>query len=229
MGIHIMPPLFKIVMPEVKTAIFYPDAHPESTTVDGFVAHETVGSWAEVQGGDGDYHIDTGTGLEVTIRASSQRNKWYMLRRSIILFDISSLGAIEVRKATISLYGNDKNDTLGISPTINIFESNPASNTDLVNADYTTLGDTPLAAAISYSAFSTTSYNDFTLNAASRALIQVASKGDGIVKLGVREASYDAPNNAPGWHDLTNPIATFEFWSADKGGDYRPKLTLEYV
>ncbi|MBA7637575.1 hypothetical protein ES703_45221 [subsurface metagenome] len=222
MGIHIMAPFYKLVMPEAKQAIFYP-------SLDGRVGFEAVGTWAEVRDGLGDHHEDVGNAMDVQIRTSAIANRFFNFYRMIFLFDISGLCPLTVRKATISLYGVIKSNNLVGNPAISIFESNPASNIALADADYSSLGTAPLANIISFASFVLLDMNVFTLNAAGRALLQAAANRDGIVKLGAREANYDAPDNEPAWHDGANPTSSFDVWTIEKGGIHRPYLTLDYV
>ena len=130
--------------------------------------------------------------------------------------------------AVLTVYGSGKSDGLNISPTINVFASNPASNTQLIPADYATLGSTPLCdTPITYADFKTGTPGDpntFALNAAGLAAISKT----GITKLGLREASYDAPDIAPPpW--VADKMSAITSWSADKGGLYKPKLVVTYT
>lgn len=211
------------------TYICHPDAYPGWSTVDGCVSYENVGFWDVVHGADGDTARPAVDTLVVRLRAAGIANKWYSLNRSIMLFDISNLGSIQVDKVTLGIYGRYKRDQMGLFPSINIFSSNPESNIALVATDYATLGDTPLSFPIGYENFNVDGWNYFTLNTAGRTLVQSASEGDGMVKLGAREASYDAPNRAPEWPGTGNPSSEFWFWSADKGDIYKPQLIIEYT
>jgi len=213
-------------VPEEMT--FYPDAHPESTSVDGYVgdftSHQT---WPDKVGAAGTQQNDDGIYLLLYILADDWANTWTTLNRSILLFDTSALpDACTVTAATLYLYGSRKVDNLGISPTLNLYSSNPASDNALVNQDYATLGSIPFCdTPITYAAFKTGDPGDpnlFALNAAGLAAISKT----GITKLGLREASYDVPVNVPAW--ISDAGSHFRLFSADKGGDYRPKLVVTY-
>ena len=204
--------------------VFYPDAHPESTSVDGYAESGIVdAAWATVRVAAGAAAIDSADGLFVQFNSFTSANTWRHIFRAILLFDTSSIpdDAI-ITSATLSIYGSVKTDTGSYAPTINVYASLPASSTALIGSDYSTLGTTALATAIAYASWSTTGYNDFTLNAAGIAAINLS----GITKLGLREATYDAPNNAPTWVSGTG--AKMEGWSAEKGTTFRPKLTVTY-
>src|SRR3989344_4566684 len=89
--------------------------------------------------------------------------------------------------------------------------------------DYTTLGTTALATAISYTNWSISDYNDFTLN--SSGLAQISKTG--ISKFGMREASYDVANTQPTWGSGQEFSVSGRF--ADKAGTSEdPKLVVTH-
>lgn len=211
---------------------FYPDAHVESTSVDGRVEdYGTRQSWAEKVGAIGSTSDDDGDYLSIYMIADDGQDEWCNLMRSILLFDISALpGGCNILSAILYIYGNSKVDGLNISPTINVFASNPASDDDLIATDYATFGSTPFCdTAITYAGWNTGAPGDpnlFTLNGAGITALETALAGAGILKLGLREATYDAPTNPPNWTaDLNSSIHGY---SVDKGTTYRPKLVVTY-
>ncbi len=219
----VLPP----VVPEEMT--FYPDADPEVTSVDGRLYYlKTNQDFSFIVTGPGSGSDDSSDYLNATIYSGELLDKWDQIYRSILLFDTSTLpDDCTIISAILSVYGNSKSDNLNISPTLNVFASNPASNTALVKEDYATLGSTPFCdTPIAYADFKTGTPGDpnaFTLNAAGLSAINKT----GVTKLGLREASYDAPDIAPAW--IADKHSTMVAWSADKGGDYRPKLVVTYT
>ena len=221
------------------SATYYPDANPETTTVDGVVyqtyASASGVSWATIIAAAGTGFGDTATTLYPTyIRAdgAGYNDKWRYLYKGIILLDISGLPPnAENFAATFSLYGNAKADTLGITPDVNIYSSAPASNTALAAGDFDSLGSTPFSTAISYADWliSTTSpyWNNFVLNAAGLAALQTAYEGDGILKLGARNANYDVSGTPPTW--TAGGQSYLIAYSADQGAGYKPKLVVTYT
>lgn len=206
----------------------YPDADPESTSVDGRLWRSMSNSvWHDLVVGAGGASQDSTKYLNATIYSGDWVDHWDIIYRSIILFDTSALpDGCTILSAVLTVYGEGKSDGLNISPTINVFASNPSSNTALIAADYATLDSTPLCdTPIAYADFNTGTPGDpntFALNATGLALISKT----GITKLGLREATYDAPDNAPAW--TADKVSSMVAWSADKGGDYRPKLVVTY-
>lgn len=207
------------------SATYYPDADEESTSVDGGVKHvDDAGlTWAAIRGAAGTAASDSTVETNVRIYSDELTDKWRNLMRTIFLFDTSALpdGAV-ISAATLSLFGVTGWDNLSITPDINIYSSNPASNIALEAGDFDSLGDTEFATAITYAGWSTTGYNDFTLNASGRAAISKS----GVSKFGSRNANYDAANSAPNWSNYTDSL--IRHYCAELGSGYKPKLVVTY-
>jgi len=202
---------------------FYPDAHTETTSVDGIAGHVATSTWAAIQGGAGTESNDT-SATSSFFYICTYNAGWYGIYRSIFLFDTSALpdGAIKTG-ATLSLYGSSKEDTFSpvIAPDINIYSSAPASNTALVAGDYDSLSAIGLSTAITYAGWSTTGYNDFALN--DLTVISLTN----VTKLGVRNACYDAANSAPGWQN--SKYSQLAGYYTEQGTGYKPKLVVTYT
>ena len=198
-------------------------------SVDGRCRHEEdPQTWANIQGGAGDYANDDADQFYAPdIVSSATAGKWKNINRCLILFDTSGIGAgAVVTAAVMSTHGVSKQKTLvDVSPTINVFSSLPASNIALVPGDFNSCGTTPFCdTAIAYNDWDISDYNDFTLNAAGRAAVIV----DGISKLGLREATYDAPNQEP-TPQSAQEIVSINSYTADKGAGFKPKLVVTYT
>lgn len=212
------------------TLTVYPDAHVETTSVDGRVGQSEKLSWANLRTAAGNSAVDYSATTDiVVIRADEVTNYWDYLIRSIFLFDTSALpDGCRISSAVFSIHGNSKSNTLGLSGTdfkINVYASDPASNIALVTGDFDSLAavalcDTP----ITYDDFDITGYNNFTLNAAGLALISKT----GITKFGIREVTFDVSGTTPTWasgHEVTVLNAYF----AEQGGGNRPRLVITYT
>lgn len=210
------------------TIIFTPDAHPESTSVDGWVREFDLDglTWAEIRGGSGYDANDDSFRLTANIQADAAANKWQQLVRTIMLFNTSSLPDDEpIVSVTLTLTGRSGADNLGISPSMNIYSSNPASIGAIVAGDFDSLGTTPFATAIAHSSWNQEGENIFTLNADGIAAISKT----GITKLGARLVC-DAEDEEPSWSEGQKQ-SSFNFYSADEtsgGVSYPPKLTVTY-
>jgi hypothetical protein len=207
---------------------FYPDADPETSSVDGYVGDDWGGqTWAQLIARPGTNITDNWTGLFLTyISSASTTDRWDYLMRAIILFNIADLGeAATITGVVESLYGYGKNDAPSWSPDVNIYSSNPASNTTLAAGDFDSLGSTAFCdTAITYAGFSTAGYNNFTLNASGLATVPVRG---GVVKFGTRNANYDVAATSPSWASLKTSF--FLAYAAEKGTDYKPKLVVTYT
>jgi len=211
------------------TLTVYPDANPETSTVDGRTQHYIAAgaAWATIQTGGGTeaFDADTESRPIILIAADDENDKWTQIIRSIFLFDTSALPANAViSSATLSLYGTaDTLDLEGWLPNGTVYSSNPASNTALVAGDHDSLGSTAFSDTIAYGDWNTNNYNVFTLNAFGRAAIPL----DGIAKFGLRNTNYDVENTAPAW--ASEKYSAFYGYFSDKGSGYKPKLVVEYT
>ncbi|OGO14671.1 MAG: hypothetical protein A2Z02_02925 [Chloroflexi bacterium RBG_16_48_7] len=210
------------------SATFYPDANPETTSVDGRATQYNASgdTWANIRGGAGNYASDSEAYTEVVIIEShSSTDKWLGIRRGILLFDTSSLpDACVISAADLSVYGKTKLDQNSWNPDLNVYSSAPASNTSVAAGDFDSLGTTAFCdTAKSYAGFSTSGYNDFSLNASGLAAIDKA----GVSKFGFRNANYDVANSAPSW--AGSKTSYFTIYFAEQGTGYKPKLVVTYT
>ena len=211
------------------TLTAYPDASPETTSVDGYVGQDEAVAgvaWGTIRGAAGnDFDDALATEVALWIKGGTTTDQWRDLYRSVFLFDTASLGAAaSVSAATLSLYGDGKGDGLGVTPNVTIVSSAPASNTGLAGTDYATLGATALCdTPITYAGWAA-AYNDFALNATGLAAISTT----GVSKFGGRNSNYDLANVAPTWGSaLESYLSTF---FADQTGTANdPKLVVTYA
>ena len=217
----------------------YPDANVESTSVDGEVyqhyGSDSTTDWATLIAAAGNLNADFGADHDsgnpdfgFYFQGATATDKWWGLLRNPILFDTSSLGAsASISAAVLSVRGDTKNDSLGVTPTADIYTCNPASNTALADGDYnrTLWGSTSQTGSpITYANYSTTGYNDFTFNATGIGNISKT----GISKFGIRNANYDVAAVVPTWSASNN--SNISHYSADAAGtDTDPKLVVTYI
>ena len=207
------------------TLTVYPDADPESTSMDAHVLSLlTNETWDNVHTGTTTTSSDDSPALLLTISPGSSSDTWNRIYRTFTLFDTSALtSGVTVSNAVLSIYGYDKYDDTTVNPTINVYATTPASNTAIADSDFNNIGTVAQCdTAITYAGFSTTGYNDFTLNATG---IGNVSK-TGISKFGLREVIYDVADSAPTWN--ASLYVQFASRSADHGSD-KPKLVVTYT
>lgn len=202
---------------------FNPDADPESTSVDGHVYYSLSDqTFATIRGAaTGTSASPSNADLSVAeIYSSNLADKWNTIVRGFFLFDTSSLTeAATISSATFSIYGTAISDVFDQS--IGMITTTPASNTDLVVADYDQVGTTLQASAIDLGSYSASAYNDFTLNATGLGNISKTS----ISKFGT-SLSCDYGNSEPTW--AQNTYARAKCYLADQGSN-EPKLTVTYT
>ena len=206
---------------------FLSDPNPETTSVDGWAASINANlSWYHHMAQAGSNFHDSSSYTYMGIFKSYYYSpRFHYVCRGISLFDTSVIGTGgEVTAGTWEAYGSYKTDTGGWGGGCNIYSSNPASNTGLTGADYSTCGSTPWATTRPYAALNIGTWTVWTLNATGRAAVAV----DGITKTSQRESTYDAGTATPTWS--ANKNWQYRVYSADMGGEgYDLKLVLTYT
>lgn len=212
------------------TLIVYPDADPESTSVDGITRRESVNeTWSTIRSGAGTNALPSNADGSISIGSSLTTNQFKELRREVVLFDTSALTAdATISSAIMSIKANDKTDnlTLGDGFKLVVVSSTPASNTNLVAADFNIAnwGSTEFSQRIARSGFTVGSFSNFTINATGLSNISKTS----ITKFGIRDAGYDIDNVQPTW--VIDTFSQINWDAADTAGTTSdPKLVIEYT
>ncbi len=201
-----------------------PDAHAETTSVDGQVRRGVNETWAQITAGAGDNADDSSVDGSAGGRSTANVNEFQRCWRSIFLFDTSPIpnGSV-VDEAALKVYIPNKTNDLGWSNSqaaLALVAAVPTTgDTVLVAADYGAFGSTRFATDIPYNLVSSGAYVTFNLNAAGLAAIDVT----GITKFGIRIAA-DIDGTAP-W--VSNVATYFDFQFADNGADI-PILEIQY-
>ena len=207
----------------------YPDEDPETNTFDGHnyrwdgssewdFATLIGSSLTSVAGASTD-----STEYAASIGAGPTSNLWAACQRSIFLFNTAALGSgATITAAVLSLFGQSKDNPLNLS--IDIYISNPLSNTGYTQSDWNSFGSTSQTGApIAVADFSVIAYNDFTFNATGRGNVSKT----GISKFGAR-ATNDAEATAPAWS--ANYSGYFGIYFAEQTGTANdPKLVVTYT
>jgi len=208
----------------------YPDPDgSEDNSTDGLVYHLASGSsWATIRDGAGNGYNDTAAeDYFAVIRANVSSSLWDYIQRGIYLFETGGLGSgATVTAAVMSIYGTNKWDGLSCSPDarVDVVSADPASLNALAAGDFDSLGTTSHTsdAAITYTNWNTSAYNDWTITN-----LGYISK-TGTTKYGVREFYYDAGNTPPNW--VTDDGVFFAGYFADQAGTANdPKLVVTYT
>lgn len=210
----------------ITTKTFYPNAHPESTSVDGSVRRKNASgeSWSTIVAGNGTSAVDNSS-LSIYIVADAATDKWEELWRAILVFDTSEIEANStIISSTLSVYVSNKSDTLGATPDINVYTITGTPTTSLTASDYQTFTSTACSNAIGYNNISTGSFIKFVLNSNGLAAV---GKGD-LTRFGLRNANYDAADSSPTWKSGSKS-SLIGIASSDSGTEYRPKLTVTFT
>jgi hypothetical protein len=191
----------------------YPNAHAESTSVDGTMAATANAVWATIRGATSCTPSPSSTTLDIE---AYKNGALYYLSRVGILFDTSALDdAATVTGGDIYLYVS----TSGNPADVRVVSSTPASSTDLVSADFDNIG--------------TTQYGSYAATPGSTGYISIALDATGygtISKTGVSKFALitgkDFDNVAP--VDITGH--RFYCYSADRAATTEdPYLRVTYT
>lgn len=206
------------------TGTFYPEPNPGTTSCDGYAGRDGFDeSFGTMRGGAGSGSSASDTADYMQLESSATSNQYRSFYRSFYLFDTSSIGSGNtVTSGTISLYGSSSIDHF--SQSVCIVSTTPASNTTIVNGDYSNTSTTEQSSTrITLASWSNSGYNDFTLSATGIASVSLTS----ITKFGGK-LSGDLDNTAPTWSSSLNARA--RAIQADTAGTTTdPKLVIVYT
>ncbi|MDD3302228.1 MAG: hypothetical protein PHN31_01635, partial [Candidatus Gracilibacteria bacterium] len=209
----------------MSTLVVYPDAGHGSSSVDGSAYRGSVDeTFANIIAGAGTgRQYSNASNALVRLQASTTTNQFQTNIRSIFTFVTSSLtSAATISDVSLSLYGSDKGLGVG-SPNLHVVASTPASDYDVVNGDYSQLGSTSFG-SVTYANFSTSGYNDITLNSSGIANVSKT----GVSKFGAK-FSWDLDGTFGGtWS--SGAYSYLRGYYADQTGTTNdPKLTITYT
>lgn len=154
------------------TLTAFPDADPETNTVDGHVndtGNDLTFSNLRLEPGSG--FADSGTGNIVNIiGASATTDQYANLYRAILLYDTSSIpDTNNLDSATHSHHITSRVDTLSGAASANsaqvLVSSAPASDTALAAGDFDSVGSTEFGRSAKQADLTDGAYSDITLNA----------------------------------------------------------------
>lgn len=192
---------------------FYPDASPETSSVDGYTYKSGGGTYASVHdASNADDATDNGTSQ--TLR----NNTSFEVLRMIFVFDTSSIPDTDTIDSAVASFYPSAAGSSANSESVSLVEATTASNTALAVGDYDGYGTTKLASDITMASWSTGAYKDFTLNGTGIALISKT----GTTKLGLR-TSGDVSNTAP-----TGANTAGVYFADQTGTTNDPKLVVTH-
>lgn len=205
------------------TLTAYPDANPETTTVDGRFYTYTLSTWQLTHDASASDGADDNLASAQSLYAKdNDTGPSRQINRAMYLFDTSALpDGASVSAATLSIYeiaAGNQSDALGQD--IHICSSTPASNTALTTADFDQFGSTSFGSK-DQGTWADDAYNEISLNATGLAAISKT----GITKFGMRYSS-DINNSRPG--PSTNYSYITNYFADQTGTTNDPKLVVTY-
>ena len=176
---------------------FYPDPGTGggNVTVDGTVRQENKAqTWATfIANATGTQHDDTDNiGLIIALQADNTLDQWDDLWKAILTFDTSTITSSATVSAT-SLSLEIEASTDDFTDAIAIVGATPASDNELINADFDQLGSTLFAPTLAIGSINDNVYNVFTFNATGIAAIVK----DGITAVGALNESVRSDTEPP--------------------------------
>jgi len=174
------------------TTTLFPDADVESSSVDGIIRRNSVDeSFATIIAGVGVTALPSeSNGTPVRLVASTTTDQYAVLSRFWGLFDGSAIsGSDTIDTVVFSLWftveGNGLSGEASSNSQVVVVASTPASDTDLVTADFVEKGTTEFGTSGDQDSLTTndSAYTDITLNSSGRTHVATAADGDGIIKL----------------------------------------------
>lgn len=225
MGIHLIAPLFEVVIAKKAYQLVVKPLNTHCLgSADAWISRQKVPGelWSIIHGSIGTHISWTSPVNDVRIQTDNQIDKYRYLFRSILTFDTTSIpvGA-NIKKVVASFKTVVIVNTLNALASIGWFESTPGNVCDFVLGDYQQFGTVVLSETKLLNDLVAYTWYHLEFNATGRGKI---NKG-GITCLGLREATFDAPNIEPTWISLKN--AQVQMNSADSVGD-EPYLTIDY-
>lgn len=204
------------------TFVVTPDAHPESTTVDGFAGRQGIDeAWATIRAGAGTTFDDTSDLLMSWSQSTASTNQYGFLRRTFILFDTSTFPATGTMTPNANTVIMGLQGDYGTSYNQSLVTVTPNSNTVLRNEDFGQTQSVKQATDV-------VNPGTFTLNATGEGNLAIPDElGAGITKFGIRMTK-DIANDPPTWGAVENYGAYF--YSAENATPgNRPTLTITYT
>lgn len=214
--------------------VIYPEAGGggSNTSCDGSVSHGSVGiatgeTFATIIAAADNLpngSVGTGAATEgVQLYGATPTDRFHINKRAFASFDTSALSGATISAAEIGLYGSSKVNTLG-DMDIHIAGSSQANANNLTGTDYAAAGGTSFGSK-AYSVYSTSAYNDITLNAAGISNIDT----EGVSKFSMK-SGWDINESFTGtWAGWANSSQVL-FVSSDAAGTTQdPKLTITFT
>ncbi|MBW2644596.1 MAG: hypothetical protein JRE23_00200 [Deltaproteobacteria bacterium] len=210
------------------TLTVYPAAGANEP-VDGYVGRTSGGeSFNDLRSNAGTLaNVTDIWGPIASLKGGTTSDEFTRIDRGVFLFDTSILDTdATINSATVSLYGDYKENSLGLSDAeagLALVGAAPADDDALVAADYQSLGAVRYSSDIPFSSFDDFDYNDFVLNAAGLAAISKT----GLSRFGTYLAM-DLDGGTPSWVSSAITELWVKFVDIGFPATY-PKLVVDWT
>jgi hypothetical protein len=180
--------------------------------------------WQPIHDGPGNYAEPLTYASWIFINPNPTPNLYTQIARWKATFDLSPipLGAI-ILSAQYKLFLWTTGDWLYINPTFALFTAPAPPFDDVIPSDYQSFGTTPISDIIPQSATHPQDWVIFTITPANLYRLVPGQK----LAIGIREASYDAPNIMPTWR-LGNWSGIYPYTVDEPQPQRHPYLEVTY-
>lgn len=184
------------------------DFSASATATCGYTSNQVADpgvTWATMIAAAGTHGTNDNVGnVQLVCTAATTSEQWIRLDRPVLQFDTSALGNKVINAASLLLYLSNASGSLQLAREFSVYQSAPASPTNLVPGDYATFSATQLSETADTGLLVLSNYNEVPLNAAGIALIS----GSGITKLGLRLIA-DVSGSSPTWSSSASRSVIF--------------------
>lgn len=176
-------------------------------------------SWSSIRNAGSGTYIASSSGERIaTVQADAGGFNW--LARGILAFNTSILGNnIRIISTKVRIYGNNKADTLSITPVLHLASATPSNPASLAAGDFSQIGRVTFG-NITYAGFSTAGWNEFASN--DNIILNINNLGYSCFSLQLSNDINDAAPTLPG------SVATSTFAINMIDGSNQPELVIEY-
>jgi hypothetical protein len=220
MGIHILPPYYKLVIPPENAGILNPTIDSELVRSSSYPGV----SWEDLHDGVGTASGTSNASVRLGLQSYNVSGKYAQNSRCILFFNVSGIpdGAI-ITEVELQLYCFRKENTLGTDPEVVVCGVTTSLDNDIVAADYlyTNFG-AQYSDSIDWDLISLNAYRSFLFNGTGKAAVPKS----GLVKIGVIESRYDYINDKPDWVGGAYHYIYFTLLHGDSS--QRPRLVITY-
>lgn len=204
---------------EAAAATYYPDANPETSSVDGPVINDPVdGTWSALRDASVGTTAgeSTANGVVVQLVSGAGSDTWTSMARGFIGFDTSAAGTVS--DASICVYVNGLLDSGSWNLNYAFYEGTPASTTALVVGDFDQAGTTALSESRAHSSMTDETVECWDLNATGLTYLNGTNS-----PVFVLRSTADATNTPPSWAASKNSFLQI-YWADDAGTSRDPYL-----